>query len=99
MTKKDMATAIAQSTGVGATRVIEIVQQVFEFIIDTLAQEGGIELRGFGVFKVKKRKPRQARNPRTGERVWVPKRFVVTFKMGKEVQKRLKAARKTAAQE
>ena len=98
MTKKDMATAIAHFTGVGATRVIEIVQQVFEFIIDTLAQEGGIELRGFGIFKVKKRKPRQARNPHTGERVWVPERFVVTFKMGKEVQKRLKAARKTTAQ-
>jgi len=97
MTKKDMTAAIAQDSGVSQVQVKQIVQQVFEFIDDTLVQEGGIELRGFGIFKVKKRKPRQARNPRTGEKVWVREKLVVTFKAGKEVQKRLQETRKLTA--
>jgi nucleoid DNA-binding protein len=47
----------------------EIVQWTFDAIIDTLVSDGRIELRNFGVFEVKQRKPRKARNPRTGERV------------------------------
>ena len=97
MTKKDMASAIAQDSGVSQSQVKEIVQQVFGFIVDTLVHEGVIELRGFGVFKVKKRKPRQARNPHTGEKVWVREKLVVTFKAGKEVQKRLQETRKLTA--
>jgi nucleoid DNA-binding protein len=97
MTKKDIAAAIAQNAKVKGTRVKQIVQQLFDFIIATLVEEGGIELRGFGIFRVKKRKPRQARNPRTGEKVWVPERFVVVFKPGKEVEERLREGRKTAA--
>jgi nucleoid DNA-binding protein len=74
------------------------VQQVLKFVIETLVQEGGIELRGFGIFSVKKRKARQARNPRTGEKVWVPERFVVIFKARKEVQERLREAPKMLVQ-
>jgi DNA-binding protein HU-beta/integration host factor subunit beta len=51
--------------------------------------EGRIELRNFGVFEVKKGKPRQARNPRTGEKVKVPARLVVTFKPGREMEERV----------
>ena len=98
MTKKDMASAIAQDSGVSQSQVKEIVQQVFGFIVDTLVHEGVIELRGFGVFKVKKRKPRQARNPRTGEKVWVREKFVVTFKAGNKVQDRLQETKKLTAQ-
>ena len=50
-------------------------------------QEATIELRGFGIFKVKKRKARQARNPHNGEKVSVPEKFVVTFKAGQTSQK------------
>jgi nucleoid DNA-binding protein len=98
MTKKDIAAAIAQNAEIKGTRVKKIVQHLFDFIIHTLVEEGGIELRGFGIFRVKKRKPRQARNPRTGEKVWVPERFVVVFKAGKEVEERVREARKTEAQ-
>ena len=98
MTKKEMATAIAQDAGISQIQVKEIVQQVFEFIVDTLVHEGVIELRGFGIFKVKKRKPRQARNPRTGEKVWVPQKFVVTFRAGNKVQNRLQETKKLTAQ-
>ena len=74
----------------------EIVQWTFEAIIATLVEEGRIELRNFGVFEVKQRKPRKARNPRTGERVDVEAKNVVTFQPGKEMEEQVKKFAKTA---
>jgi nucleoid DNA-binding protein len=68
----------------------EIVQWTFEAIIETLVKEGRIELRNFGVFEVKQRKPRKARNPRTGDRVDVAAKNVVTFQPGKTMEKRVR---------
>src|SRR5438067_8712779 len=68
----------------------EIVQWTFEAIIATLVKEGRIELRNFGVFEVKQRKPRKARNPRTGARVDVEAKNVVTFQPGKEMEERVR---------
>src|SRR5438445_9956521 len=68
----------------------EIVQQTFDAIVDTLLVEKRIELRNFGVFEVKMRKARKARNPRTGERVDVEPKKVVTFKPGKEMEDRVR---------
>jgi integration host factor subunit beta len=68
----------------------EIVQWTFEAIIETLVSDGRIELRNFGVFEVKQRKPRKARNPRTGERVNVDAKNVVTFQPGKEMEEQVK---------
>jgi nucleoid DNA-binding protein len=90
MTKKDMAKAIADEMGFTRPQVQHIVQRVFDGIIDALVDEGRIELRNFGVFEVKQRKPRQARNPRTGEKVLVPGRAVVTFKPGLEMEARVR---------
>lgn len=67
----------------------EIVQKTFDAIVDTLVEEKRIELRNFGVFEVKRRGARKARNPRTGEKVFVPEKFVVTFKPGKEMEERV----------
>src|SRR5262245_66554826 len=64
----------------------KIVQLTFDAIVDTLLEDKRIELRNFGVFEVKQRKARKARNPRTGERVDVPPKNVVTFKPGKEME-------------
>jgi nucleoid DNA-binding protein len=89
MTKKDMAKTIAEAVGVSQVQARDIVQRVLNGIIETLVQEGRIELRNFGVFEVKKRKPRQACNPRTGEKVLVPERAVVTFKPGLEMEERV----------
>lgn len=74
----------------------EIVQWTFEAIIATLVQEGRIELRNFGVFEVKQRKPRKARNPRTGARVDVEAKNVVTFQPGKEMEEQVKRSAKPA---
>lgn len=90
MTKKELAHTIAEETKLTQILVKEIIQRVFDGIIDTLKKEGRIELRNFGVFEVKQRKPRKARNPRTGEKVMVPTKKVVTFKPGLEMEKKVK---------
>jgi nucleoid DNA-binding protein len=89
MTKKEMAKAIAAELGLNQVQVKEIIQRVFDGITATLVQEGRIELRNFGIFEVKKRKPRKARNPRTGASVKVPGKLVVTFKPGREMEQRV----------
>jgi integration host factor subunit beta len=68
----------------------EIVQWTFDAIIETLVAEGRIELRNFGVFEVRQRKPRKARNPRTGARVDVEAKNVVTFQPGKEMEEKVR---------
>jgi len=97
MTKKDIAKAIAETTGLSQLQTKEIVQGVFNAIVNSLIANHRIELRGFGVFEVKKRAARRARNPRTGEKVFVPERFVVTFKPGKEMEERVRALQSAAA--
>jgi len=89
MTKKDMAKAIAEEMGLTQVQAREIVQRVFDGIVETLLNEGRIELRNFGVFEVRQRRPRRARNPRTGEPVDVPTKLVVTFKAGREMEQRV----------
>ena len=89
MTKKEMAKAIAEEMGLTQLQVQGIIQRIFDSITETLVREGRIELRNFGVFEVKERKPRKARNPRTGERVKVPAKRVVTFKPGREMGERI----------
>jgi nucleoid DNA-binding protein len=89
VTKKDMAKGIADELGIAAVQASTTVQRVFDRIVETLANEGRIELRNFGVFEVKRRKARQARNPRTGVKVSVPEKMVVTFKPGKEMEERI----------
>jgi nucleoid DNA-binding protein len=59
--------------------------------------EHRIELRNFGVFEVKRRAPRKARNPRTGDKVLVPEKYVVTFKPGKERERQAAAAARAAS--
>jgi nucleoid DNA-binding protein len=90
MTKKDMAKEIAKDFAVPVVEATRIVQQVFDQIVHTLETEGRIELRNFGVFEVKKRRARQARNPKTGEQVLVPERLVVAFKPGREMMERIR---------
>ena len=94
MTKKEMANAIAEEVNLSQILVKEIIERVFDGIIDTLKKERRIELRNFGVFEVKKRKPRKARNPRTGESLIVPAKLVVTFKPGLEMEEKVKKLKK-----
>jgi len=90
MTKKEIVKTISEEMGETQLRTKEIVQRTFDAIIETLVTEGRIELRNFGVFEVKKRAARNARNPRTGDKVQVPEKYVVTFKPGKEMEARVR---------
>ena len=83
VTKNDLVLKIAKEMNMHQTDIKRIVQMTFDGIIEVLATEGRLELRNFGVYEVKTRKPRKARNPRTGEEVMVPSRKSVTFKGGK----------------
>ncbi len=83
VTKNDLVLKIAKEMNMHQTDIKRIVQMTFDGIIEVLASEGRLELRNFGVYEVKTRKPRKARNPRTGEEVMVPSRKSVTFKGGK----------------
>jgi nucleoid DNA-binding protein len=89
MTKKDIIRRIADELGRTTIETAPIVQKTLDAIINVLAVEGRVELRRFGVFKVKKRKARQGRNPRTGEKVMVGERMTVTFKPGRNVEERV----------
>lgn len=90
MTKKEIVKTISDEIGLTQLKTKEIVQKTFDAIVETLVEEGRIELRNFGVFEVKKRAARKARNPRTGDRVDVPAKYVVTFKPGKEMEERVR---------
>src|SRR4029077_1042670 len=86
VTKKEIVKKISEDIGLTQLKTKDIVQRTLDAIINTLVSEGRIELRNFGVFEVKRRAPRKARNPRTGDKVYVPSKNVVTFKPGKEME-------------
>ncbi|MEM9660150.1 MAG: HU family DNA-binding protein [Planctomycetota bacterium] len=96
MTKKEIVKTISEEIGLTQLKTKEIVQKTFDAIVDTLVDDKRIELRNFGVFEVKRRAARKARNPRTGEKVFVPEKFVVTFKPGKEMEERVRELERLA---
>lgn len=99
MTKKEIVKTISDEIGLTQLKTKEIVQKTFDAIVETLVEERRIELRNFGVFEVKKRAARKARNPRTGDKVYVPEKYVVTFKPGKEMEERVRELERQAAEE
>ena len=90
MTKKDIILKVADDSNLKQTDVKRVVQKTFDCIVDALVRGEKIELRNFGVFKIKERKSRTGRNPRTGQLVPVPPRKVVVFKSGLEMKKKVK---------
>ncbi len=90
MTKKEIVKQISDRANLTQLRTKEIVQWTFDAIIETLENEGRIELRNFGVFEVKVRKARTARNPKTNEEVEVAEKRVVTFQPGKVMEERVR---------
>ena len=89
MTKKNIIRSISEELGHTQLQTSQIVHHVFDSIVNTLVEEGRVELRNFGVFEVRWRKAHQGRNPRTGEKFMVPKRCTVTFKPGQAMVERV----------
>jgi integration host factor subunit beta len=99
VTKKEIVKTISEEIGLTQLKTKEIVQKTFDAIVETLVEDHRIELRNFGVFEVKRRAARKARNPRTGDKVFVPEKFVVTFKPGKEMEERVREMERRAAEQ
>ncbi len=89
MNKADLVSKVAESTNQTKVVTRKILDNFLEAVGDTLAAGNNIEIRGFGSFKVKKRKAQVARNPRTGEQVNIPSRFVPAFKPSRNLLKRV----------
>ncbi|CAN5832909.1 integration host factor subunit beta [soil metagenome] len=88
MTKADLVQQAAEAIGPGVTKkdCALVVDAFLNAIKDALAEHNNIEIRGFGTFKVRERKSRLARNPRTGDPVEVPPRAVPVFKPSKDLR-------------
>lgn len=91
MTKADIVNRIASATGMTKVETDAVVDGFLKTVGAALAEGERIELRDFGVFAVKKRRPRAARNPRTGEPVDLEERFVPTFKVSRKLRARVDA--------
>jgi len=86
MTKADLVEEIATKTGVSKNHTALIVDDLLDAICRALSEGSHLEIRGFGTFKVRERRARRARNPRSGEEVMVPAKLVPVFKPSKELK-------------
>jgi integration host factor subunit beta len=86
MTKADLVEEISKDTGLSKKDTNIVVNLIIDNLIKALAEGDKVELRGFGSFKVKSRKSRKARNPRTGSSVEVPAKLVPYFKASNELK-------------
>jgi integration host factor subunit beta len=89
VTKKELVNRIAEQTGVTKVVAKEIIQAFLDAIIDELATGNRLEFREFGVFESRERAARRAQNPRTLEKVDVPKKRIVKFKVGRMMRKKV----------
>jgi len=90
VTKKDIVIKVSNETNLTQIDVKRIVQRTLDVIVESLERGETVELRNFGVFKVKNRRGRLGRNPRTGEEVTVPEKKVVIFKPGLILKNKVK---------
>jgi integration host factor subunit beta len=86
MTKADLVEEVVQAAEVSKKDAEAIVDTVFNSIVEALRRDDKIELRGFGSFRVRRRRSRHGRNPKTGDRVEVPEKRIPYFKPGKELK-------------
>jgi len=84
MTKADLVKIISENTGIIRKDVAVVVDSLLKSVKDSLIDGNHIEIRGFGTFKLKTRKPRVGRNPKTDQKVPVPQRTVPTFKFSRD---------------
>ena len=90
LTKRDLVAAVSKETGITQVDVKQVVQHALSYIVESLKAGSTLELRNFGVFKVRQRAPRRGRNPKTGQEVPVPSKRVVVFKPGRLMRLHIK---------
>ena len=89
MTKQNIVDVVSDATGLTKVETEAVMNGVMTTIIESLAENKRVELRGFGTFGVKHRMPKKARNPSTGDPIYLPERFVPTFKPSKLMRSRV----------
>ncbi|MEE2765631.1 MAG: HU family DNA-binding protein [Candidatus Neomarinimicrobiota bacterium] len=89
MTKQNIVDLVSDATGLTKVETEAVMNGVMTTIIESLAENNRVELRGFGTFGVKHRMPKKARNPGTGDPIYLPERFVPTFKPSKMMRLRV----------
>ena len=92
MTKLEIAIALSERTGISRKQAIEAVELFLNSVKDALKKGDKVSLVGFGTFLRKDKPGRDGRNPRTGERIKVPPKSVVTFKPGREFRDQVNTA-------
>ncbi|NOS35131.1 MAG: integration host factor subunit beta [Deltaproteobacteria bacterium] len=94
MTKSELVEKVARKVKNFSKKDIEVICDIiFNSMTETLKAGDKVEIRGFGSFKVKERKPRQGRNPKTGDTIDIPFKKVPFFKAGKELRERVDSDR------
>lgn len=86
MTKQNIVDTVSEATGLSKVETEAVMNGVMATIIESLSGNHRVELRGFGTFGVKHRQPKKARNPGTGETIYLPERYVPTFKPSKRMR-------------
>lgn len=92
ITKKELIDQIADEMGFKRVLVKRVIQTFLDTIVDELSNGNRLEFRDFGVFESKTRAPRQAQNPKTMDKVKVPSKRTVKFKVGRVMQMRMDEA-------
>lgn len=92
MTKAELVEEVAKVSDLTKKHSEVIVNTVFQSIIEALHEDDKIELRGFGSFRIRRRRSRQGRNPKTGDKVSVPAKKIPYFKPGKELKELINGA-------
>ena len=89
ISKKEIVKTVSERHGLTTTQTAQVIQVFMDQIVEELSRGNRIEFREFGIFELKRRKPRIARNPKTGASVEVPEKTVVSFKPGKVMKARV----------
>ena len=89
MTKQEIVDAVSEATGLTKVETETVMNGVMTTITESLARNERVELRGFGTFGTKHRMQKKARNPGTGEAIYLPERYVPTFKPAKYLRGRV----------
>src|SRR5215471_13539219 len=92
MTKADLVEEVIRVAALSKKDAETVVNTVFDQVVEALRRDDKIELRGFGSFRVRRRRSRQGRNPKTGDKVDVPSKRIPYFKPGKELKELINAA-------
>jgi integration host factor subunit beta len=89
LTKADLSRYLMEKLELGKKDADLLVNTFLDSVVASLKDGEGVELRGFGSFRLRDRRARQGRNPRSGENIHVPPKRVVYFKLGKELRSKL----------